>query len=159
MENIPFLVARRRNVQRRYGPSWIAALEAGIGLLPGTVQLLGAEDSILRERSRQSLVRQGFISGDVLRVTRCSLSDVISAWDLALSACHRSTVVCDLLHHPDYAFTAPACCLIGELVPLLEFDADTVGVTSDDLRIGFVVDIYSEDGVTLYETDTWGAWR
>lgn len=158
MENIPFLIASRRNTQRRDGASWLAKLEAETGLPSGEIQLVPAAESIPRERNRNDLVRQQLVSGEVVRES-CPLSDAARGWDMALSACGPGLVVCDMLNHPDYMFRIAASCLIGKLPLLLTFDGDTVGVTSEDLLNGFIVDMYSEDDSWFYEKDMWGAWK
>lgn len=159
MENLAFLIARRRNQLRRGGTKWIADLEARTGIESGGVQLMPAEESIRRERRMRSLLSHGLASGDVMRVRSCALPDAVSGWDAALTRAQRMVVVCELFRHPDYVFRVPASCLLGKLSLLLDFDGDTVGVTSDDLLSGFMVDMHFENGEALYEADVWGAWK
>ena len=158
MENIPFLIARRRNQQRIHGSKWLSDIEDLLRIPPGSAQLVSPEDSIPRERQLQTVLRQGSVAGTVSRTTGLSLCKATEIWDSTLADTSLQLVVCNLLRHPDFVFTVPRPCLLGKLARLLEFDGDTVGVTSLDLMNGIVVDMYLETETARYEVDRWGEW-
>lgn len=158
MENTGFLVARRRNEQNRNGASWITELEQRIGLDAHAMRILEADTSVRRERERLDLIKSGLLAGSVSRTSGLSLETALSAWDAATINCCDEDVVCELLHHPDFPIVVRAGRLQGKLQALIEYDGDTIGLSTLDLRKGIFVDMYSEHGSMVFEVDRWGEW-
>jgi hypothetical protein len=157
LENITFLIARRRNEQSRSGARWIEELTKATGLPSKAVTLLEPEQSVRKERRWTETVQAQLADGLLRRTSGLERAIALRAWDTCLVD-NDETVECWLSHWVDYAFEAPARFLVGRLESLLAFDGDTVTVTSPDGSSGLSVDMYTESECVAFEVDCWGKW-
>lgn len=159
MESIPFLIARRRNEQRRTGESWISRLSQATALPLDSIQLVTAEESIPKERRRKELMKELLKTGALTRRCGCSFDEANTAWKSCLARRPSEVVECHLAHSPDFPFRTRAGAIVDRLDALIAFDGDTVVLASSGLERGLAVDMYCDDGQgTRFETDTWGEW-
>lgn len=158
MENMPFLVARRRNEQHRNGAAWALRIAGRMGIDPDQIRVLDADISVERERRKKVLVEDGIKSGAVKRTRLQSFEEAVSAWNNAVRSCPDEQLVCELLHFPDFPIVGQAHIFGAQLGALLELDGDTVTISSLSLTKGLSVDRSVGLSATEYELDQWGSW-
>jgi len=155
--NTAFLIARRRNEQRRSACNFFSQLTRCTGLSADQAPLLDPAHSVELEAMVYSSLQQGLATGSVTRHCHLPLPEAITIVRKSLGALGNVSVHVILCRTPDFAFRCSAPVALHAAQSLIEFDGDTVTIVAEDNSAGVVIDAETENqGQMLYEVDQWG---
>ena len=106
-ENIPFLVARCRNAQKREGPGFLLKLGRRTGLLPDELALIEPAQASALRRELEHRIREGFKDGAVRRRSGLSLAETAEILDDIRASQPDQRVYAFLLHSEHFPFSVP----------------------------------------------------
>jgi hypothetical protein len=155
-ENIKLLVARRRNMQKREGNTFLLELSKTTNIPLSEYNLLDPQYSFELEQAVNQVTREGFQSGVITKMRHMSideLSKMLSRADFVLK--HSEDEV-DLLlcNYEDFSIRCKLGIILEALKKLITFDQDTLMIVHRKGQNGMMVDIETETvGSNCYELD------
>lgn len=161
-KNVKLLVARRRNVQKREGNTFLLELSKTTNIPLSEFNLLEPQYSFELEQAVNHVTREGFQSGIITKIRHMSIDELSRRLSQADFVLDHSGEEVDLLfcNYEDFSIRCKLGIILETLKSLITFDQDTITIVHHKGQNGLMVDIETETvGSNCYELDLWGEWK
>jgi hypothetical protein len=157
MENLRFLIVRRRNAQKRGAGAFLMRLSGAVGPEASQLRFIDPERSVLLEKRVYQEIKALLDQGSLRRSSGIiAWSNVEEILRYTKEQFDDSVMIIWLSHSSDFMFEHTFSWFLGRARELLDFDQDTVSVVRKEGAEGVAIDKYTWEERTMYEVDVWG---
>jgi hypothetical protein len=155
-QNIPLMIALRRNRQQRGLDEFLALLTQATGLSLDEQDIISADTSVDLEGLLYATIQERLKNGSLLRTSELTWDEIQERIDHHAPR-SKSHLVVFLCHHSDFAFRIGIDIFSTHAKRLIEFDGDTVYAATEDVTHGVGIDMYESELVHAprYTLDLW----